>query len=1003
MATFITTGNSTESLTGSAEKRLEVAPNGTLWALLVTGGSPGKAKFFKSTNSGSTWTYASGSDIDLVQYSTVPSFFIDADGYAHVCNVRWDRDPQTVRYSRGTPTTGGGWSWAHLTISPASGRTGTDSDVIAFRSGTGWVAWVSYDLRPGSGATVARVAISSTGALSVTTTQHGPSSGLQTNQFGSLEFNHTGDGRTPAASPHLYFTSGVVGAAGPIRLNRAAYSGGTWTWETPVTLAASVDLTNTTLATTWDGARLMVAYAGLTGAIFVSEWDGVAAPTARNPPALPAGVSGILGISLSHDPITDDVYLTFYDNTDGDVRWSKFSRTTLTWSAWAIAVSKSPTTGRDGKLQNVRHPPRDSVDMIYATGGPTSFNIYYQQLATLPRTPSAATLLLPASGAQSDLASGGTFTWKYNAIGPGDSQQGWVFRRTLSATIDYWNAATQAFQSTLVVNTGNATSASFPAGKWTNGNTYSWSVRVRSATGVDSVFATDRTVVATAAPAVVVDNPSGVVFGESTPLVTWTYTGSDPQRDYQVKIIPEAASIDPNTATTTWDSGITSSATARSARIGATLTDGAAYRAYVRTTSSTGLQSAWSYSSFTIELTPPTGPTITPSVEVDVVTGVPKVRLDILGRSSLLSLEQDTGVSGWASNGNTTVAAQAAASGIFAGLSLTSVAAGTISAITDVGTPPTAPYGEAQPNGPLNFPTVPGVTYTALVSVRAAATTRSARVKIQWYNADDGTGTLLSTSTGTSVNATSVFYQQVSVTATAPAGAVLGRMVIDVLAATAANEIFYTAFPSFHPGSVVGYSPGGYSETETMRVQRSADGGLTWVTIIDRVKPTLAQQATTYDRLMPLGTLVQYRAYTEVDFGLGSIMTSDVSPSGSTTVPSDLWTIRDPADDTVEMKAYVVGYDRGDDESSSVHRPAGREYPIVDTEGVQSATGSLDIYVKQADLAVATNVLRRAVPIVVQSPIGEVFYARFIRRDYTVSASRNRVIKVAYVEVEGAV
>lgn len=1006
MATKITDANHSDSLQGSPEKRIDIGPDGILWTLVVTSGSNGKAKFFRSTNGGATWVYAQGSDIDLEQTTAVPSFFIDADGFAHVSWVKWNKNPQVVRYARGTPTgTSGssrGWSWRTLTISPANGRTGVDSDVVAFRSGTGWNAWVSYDMRPSAGAKVARISITASGSMSVASTQHGPPTGGEANQFGSLEFNHTGDGVTPASSPHLFYVTARQGASSAIRANRASYSGGTWTWDSPVTIStAQVD--RTTMATVWDGARLMIAWAPNSGGISVTEWDGASTTTARNPPALPGGLGAVAAVSLAHDPVTDDIYLVFYDTTDGDIRWSKFTRATTTWSAWAVAASRTGNNS-DGKVQLVRHPKRDAVDMMFATGSGTAWTIWSQVLANLVRTPSAPTLLSPASGARADLAAGVTFSWQYNPVSPGDSQQAWAFRRTYSSTTEYWNAAGQSWSGSIVWNPGNAQQAAFNSSFWTSGTTYTWSVRTRSSTGADSAWAADRTIVATTAPVVTVTDPLGIHYGESTPLVVWTYTSTDPQRDYEIRIVPESNSINPaDPGGAVWSSGVVPSALARYARVTTSLGNGGTYRAYVRSTSTAGLSSAWVYSPFTIEITPPLGPLIELVDEVDNDTGVPRVRLDILARSSLLTDEQDSGVSGWVNDTNTTVAYQPAdiPNQIFTGLLLTSQAAGLMGVVTEVGTPPLAPYGMAQEPGPLNFPVIPGVFYSAAVSIRSVASAaRSARVRIRWYDADDGTGNLISESVGEQGSIIDIFYNQVELTATAPPTAVLGRMVIEILGPTAAGEQFYASFPSFHPGQHQGWQPGGYSDTQVVRVQRSDDGGSTWNDVIERVKPSLHQQAVAVDRLMPLGVDVFYRAYTEVDSGDGALLTSQVSPTAQINIDSPAWTIRDPSDETGEMLAYVIEHKRGDDEASSVHRPAGREYPIIDTEGIHSATGSLSIFVSQPNITAAIAVLRRVTPFVVQSPIGEVFRARFIRRDYNVNSLRHRVIEVAYVEID---
>jgi hypothetical protein len=1008
VATLITAANHGDSLQGSPEKRLCYGPDGTLWALIVVQGGPGTAKFFKSTNGGGTWAYAGSSDISLLQSSAVPSFFIDKDGYAHVSWCTWALDPQVIKYARGTPTTGGGWSWTSATVSPAAGRLNVDTDIIAFKNGTGWVTWIAYTVAS-TGDKVARLNVSATGAITVAATASGPAGGGLANQVGSLEFVSTGDGLTPAAVPHVYHTTAQQGAAGNIYVNKAVYSGGNWTWATPLSLAASVRVDNTTLCTVHDGTYLMVAYSGNSSAITVWEYDGTNTPTARNPPAAPGGTGNVLGLSLAVDPSTTNIYLAYYDATDGDIRYSVFTRATTTWSAWAIAVSQSPPTdGSDGKVQLVRHPPKDSVDMIFAQGGNTSWNIYYQQLVALTRTPTAPTLVSPASGALVDLAVGGTFKWTYNSVSSGDSQQAWAFRRTLGAVVDYWNNSTQAFQSGSVYNTSASTlpqQVVFPAGKWTDGNTYLWSVSTKSSTGANSAFATDRTVVATAAPVVIVTAPVGIAYGESTPLVTWSYTGLDAQRDYRVRIFTEAVAagggFDPAVSTSVWDSGVVTSSIARSARVGTPLADSTAYRAYVIATSSTSVSSAWAYSSFLVSISPPLGPLIQLRDEIWYGTNVPRVRMDILGQSNYLSQDQANGAAGWEADASVTVDVQPddSASQLLAGIKMTSTGTGLLSARTVLGSPPVAPYGQAQPLGPLSFPVIPGVVYTAVAQFKAPSTIRAARLSIRWYDADDGTGALIQQDDGGQVALTTTAYYPAFATFTAPVGAKLARVVVSVLGSLGVGEIYYVSRMAFAPGRSTTWQQGGYATTQTIQVQRSLDGGATWVVVVDRLKTDLYQQAIARDRLMPYDTDVKYRAFTVVDIGASSALSSQSSLVSTINLAPELWSVRDPLDDDGEMIAYVTDYQRNDDEASSVHRPAGREYPVVDTEGPQAATGSMIIFVKQADIDTAVNVLRRTVPMIVQSPRGEVFTARFIRRNYDVKALRHRNMTVTWVEV----
>lgn len=1007
MATLITSATHQDSLSGSPEKRIDVAPDGTLWALII---QSARARFFRSSNGGTTWTLDSGSDLSLGsgQDTAVPSFFIDADGYAHVSFCRWAADPQVVIYARGTPRTGGGWSWSQKTIAPASGRTEVDSDVVVFRNGTGWVAWVSYGLNA-LGAKVAKVDISSTGTLTVAATEHGPSLGAGAGyQFGgSLEFAHTGDGKTPAASPDLFFVTGHQASSGNVRGHKATYSGGIWTWQTPVDIATSVQIPHTALCSVWDGDnRMMVAWCAGTSTIVVSEWNtSTNAITARNPPALPGGSGTVRGLSLSHDPATDDIYLLAYGDTIGNIISVKFTRGTTSWGSWSTVVTRAASSG-DGDVNAVRHPPRDSVDLLYSVGSGGSYTINSAQATALTRSPSAPTLTYPPNGAALDLATGATFTWTYNQVSPGDTQQAYRLRRVYGGgpTTEYWNAASNNWQSTSVFNASAVARAEFPAGKWTTGTTYTWSVETRSSTGADSGWAADRTVTASVAPQVAVTAPSGLSFGVTTPLVQWTYTSVNAQRDYQVRIVPTfGVVIDPNDPLpAVYDSGVVGSSIARAVRVTTSLSNDTSYRAYVRCTDVNAVASAWQYSDFTVSILPPSGPIVEVIDDLNDDTDVLRVRLDLSARSNFLTLLQGQGQASWTAETNCSIAAQAddSANQLLASLKLTSLAAGDLAARTSTGSPPEAPYGEAALTRPLSFPVRENKPYTAVASFKSATTTRAARVRIRWYDNDDGTGALISESISDQITCTPVAYTQAAATAVAPLGAKLARMVVEVLATVGAGEIFYAARMSLHPGRDTTWQPGGYATTQTLRVERSVDGGLTWTTFIERVKPDFYQEVVDYDRTMPFGTEVLYRCYTDVDPGGGAVLSSAASLTSLVQIDSDLWAIRDPNDELGEFPAYVVGYSRSDEETVSVSRTAGRTYPVIDSEGLQSGEGTIDLYVLPSQQEIVYDVITRVTTMVVQAPSGLFFLARFPKRDYKVADTRSRVISIDYVEVE---
>jgi hypothetical protein len=219
-----------------------------------------------------------------------------------------------------------------------------------------------------------------------------------------------------------------------------------------------------------------------------------------------------------------------------------------------------------------------------------------------------------------------------------------------------------------------------------------------------------------------------------------------------------------------------------------------------------------------------------------------------------------------------------------------------------------------------------------------------------------------------------------------------------VLGPTAAGEIFYASNIGFAPGRSTTWQSGGFAGTQTVHVERSLDGGATWSVVVDRLKPDLYQQAVAEDRLMPYRTDVQYRASTVADTATSSI-SSAFSLVSTINLHVDTWAVRDPSDDIGEINVYVVDFTSSDSDSSSVHRPAGRVYPVVDTEGQQASTGYITLYVKQKDLLATKDVVTRFIPFIIQSPAGTVLYARLIQRDVAVTESRNRTYRLQYVEV----
>lgn len=1026
MPTFITEGSTRESLMGDPEKRVDTAPDGTLW-LCVSEVS--RAKFFFSKNGGATWKYASGSDMDFrLQWDwphSRPSFFIDREGYAHCSWCLYGRNPQVVRYARGRPRSGGGWAWSEMTLTPNSGRSlMPDTDLIVMKRGSGWAVFIVYNLHTTNPMPrVARIDVSAGGTLTLNSINFSPADiDTGTHPTSALEFTSTGDGKTPAASPHLWLASGTKGAtAAPLVAWRAAYASGSWSWGSAVTLDSSVRLARTQMAAVHDGERFCVVWSPTSRDVRFAEWDGSAAPVRRDLPAIPVEMIGeVGGVSIAHDPVTDDLYVVAWDtaNTNGDpgkVYSCKLTRAgTPAWGAWTLVANKARTSSTEGKAQLVRHAQGTSVHVVYAEPKSAQvdpgWKLYHETVALLTRKPPVPVLRYPANGERLDLASGVTFGWEYVGTGAGDEQQAWQFQRKLGTNAtEYWNDGAKTWGTTSFWNAGAAQSVSFPAGAWAS-DSYTWTVRTRSASGQDSDAAGSRLVVGTVAPLVDVTGPVGILFGESTAVVTWDYVSTDAQVSFEVRLTEDRTDITADGTPYLWESGPITSSAARSYQIPVVLEDQHAYRVYVRASSSAGMTSSWDYTAFSLSLAPPSGPLVEVTPEWSYPHEVPRARLRLTAQSNLMSADQAIGTTGWEGySGPTfygTVGAAEADSlaGIEAGMVITATADGDVYAVSSHGTPPVAPVGEEQPLGPLDFPVQEGETYTALGHCLTPSAIRGAALGIHWMSRDDtqvdatSSEDSLGDTIGDQHTTDTIEYRLVTLSVTAPPGAVRAR-VIPIVRNLLNGEKVYWSRLSFHPGADERWQPGGYSDTQTLRVERSADGGATWESVVDTQGVDSYQKAVVRDRLMPLGSDVLWRAFTDVNGPTGGTLTSASSPEARLAIDSDSWVIRDPADEEGEVNAFITDHARQDETTSTVTHTAGREFPVVDTEGTQGGTGSLTLYVPASAREQTIELLRRDREMMVQSPIGARYRVVFLQRDYESLAGSARDITASYVEV----
>jgi hypothetical protein len=1043
--TKITSSGTLWAMTGSPEQVVDRAANGTLWWFL---NEKDDLYPWYSTTEGATWAYAgtdSRTEFSESRFSRANQ--IDSDGYWHAVGRMSNTG---LRYVRNTPgSTGKTWSpkvydWSPSTeaLDPHAGL-----DMIAFRLGTGWKVFILLGTTRLSGGVyqqtlrLVRLGVSSSGTVTQEASTVIRTADQYGHPYGSLAFQHTGDGKTATATPHVYLVSSIntppdYGSwrQDDMHLQKLTYEAGNWTLGSPIILESGVDTTNRTMRAAYDGTRVVTVYGTrnrTTGpssaAIHMADWDEASGVVTRRDPTTGYGLGYPLGTTMAIDPVTDDVYVAAYGWADAPPKWTRYARGSNTWAAWVdvsnMRVNDSVTTpyGHPGRISLKKYVAKSAIEAVFETGLGGNYSVYHTKLTTTNTAPSVPQLRTPAPSSVADLGNvGGVFSWRFVDPDPGDTQGAWQLRRKTTAAgqvYSYYSAATQTWGGAAVWNTGPDQQVSFAPGVFTNGSTWQWSVNTQDTSGLASGFAPDALVVASTAPSVTVTSPAGIYSLDSSPVITWDYSAATPQRTFQVRIFDLAAfgagGFDPATAVAVWDSGDVASVQARSVRIDTTLLNGNTYRAYLRVSDSNSLYSGWAFSEFLLVLTPAPQPLVEVQQDRHRDTGLARVRLTLQGLTNMLTASQShdhtTPDDDWENDANCVIATQLGTGSTITGqrsIRLAAVGSGAMRARSAPGipevittdqevggviTPDVAPV-------PRDFAAAPGLTMTAVATFTAATTPRICRLSLRFYRPND---TLATTVTGNGAADLVEFPQQVSVTATAPLGVDRVRLVMEVLDC-AAGEVHYVDAVDLHPGASTTWSPGGLTGTQSFTVTRTLPNGtVEQVRTLTGAVASPTQRLVGYDREMPFDTTITYTAQAVSRLTSGQLLASNPSRRAQIAVEAPTWGLRDPLDTDAEVAALVTGHATQIGEQTSVYRPAGRTLPLVETEGIQGEDGTVNIFTRSvAERVRLRNLIRRESPLILQSPSGDRWYIRPISRDTQHETAQSKQFQLEYVEVD---
>lgn len=627
MPTVITTSTGSTATAYSNQRKIDRCQNGVLWALYWDGTATTSTSMRTrySTDSGATWTDPGASSAfgfvsTGATYTPSGSIFIDLDDYAHVAYK--DRHDGKIYYRRGTPNAGRtAWTWSSAVVIDSTAAIHNYPDIVAHREGTGWQAHIiasSNNASNNNAAIFSSINITSGGTIG--TPSRGSLTawsgnfgmlgnyGLTVDTWPSIDFNHTGDGKTVAGgTPHLYaaWSAGATGAGKGIRFKKAAYSAGTWTWGTEREIDSTRYISTATSLRRWltclfDGTRVIIPgyLDNDLGDLDVVLYDRDVADTATTTRVLVAA-TGVASVdvlasgSATYDA-SGNVYLIGRDGSGGvnsrALKWRKWTRASNTLGATTTIDSNSP----DNVYVSAKRGYSSSrIEFIYTDDTASPYAVTYDGIS-LNTAPNAPTVTGPASGALLDRAVTQRFSWTFSDPDAGDSQSKFDLQYRLVGA-GTWTTVT----TTTTSNFHDFAPSALAAGD------YEWQVRTYDAVStVGPWSALSFFTMANAPAAPTITAPTNGATVPSTTTVTWS-VGT--QTDYQVRTVADNAGA-PNTAVVYTDTGAVTSTSAR-ARSVAFPVNGRYEHVQVRIKNS-GLWSSWASARVLVSFLAPAVPTL---------------------------------------------------------------------------------------------------------------------------------------------------------------------------------------------------------------------------------------------------------------------------------------------------------------------------------------------------------------------------------------------------------
>lgn len=479
-------------------------------------------------------------------------------------------------------------------------------------------------------------------------------------------------------------------------------------------------------------------------------------------------------------------------------------------------------------------------------------------------------------------------------------------------------------------------------------------------------------------PTLTVDLPTGTITDTNKPLVTWTNTlDSDggSQTLSEVKIYSAAqygaGGFSADTSTSTATSGqVAGTGTSWQDTV---ILPNATYRAYVRTAQTVNgatLWSAWTFGGFVVNVAIPAVPTVV----VTAQSTTARIKIDV-GVSNLIpnpSIETNT--TGWANT----------ATGLNAGATISqdaTVAQSGTKSLKIVTTAGSATQGAAAALPELEA----GIPYTLSAYVKGNAGAEPLSIAVL-----TSAGATLPTSSGSAIltplsPAVTTSLQRYTLTFT-PSATTTGANFVTYDNGAAVRTWFIDAVMLASNTAVAPtYSDGGPATTDRLELQRSIDGGTTWLPVRNSYGNdgiVNVTGATIYDYEAPNGTAASYRIRALHSYS-GVYAASDWSASASATWSSTDWWLKHPNLPALNLQLTTAMLSYADVQHAArmgVFQPLGATLPVVVSDTRAGATGTVVFLLSTAVLQNALDaILDAADTLFLQGPLAEGQPDRYVR------------------------